>query len=308
MKATSTRGLVLALVLPLLVLLSGCVKFDATSTIGSDDKISASVTLAVQDDYSFGVDQLCETTLGSMLPGGQSSSYSQGGYTGCTVSVQGVAISTFATTPFLTIKHENGQYSFELSSSVASAVGGSSGAGLVFDSFSFAVTFPGEVLTHSGSSTVSGTTVTWTDADDLLSGDGLQATSKESGGWSLGGMLPILGIAAAVLVLGTGAFVLMRRKPAAAAQQPYPAQNAPYQPQASAQQQWLPTQQTQPYPGPSAYPTQQYPTQQYPAQPTQQYPAQPYDPGPSAYPTQQYPTQQYPAQPTQQYPHQGGSV
>ncbi|PIF00939.1 MAG: hypothetical protein CR979_02295, partial [Propionibacterium sp.] len=42
------------------------------------------------------------------------------------------------------------------------------------------VTFPGEVLTHSGNSTVDGTTVTWSDFSDLASG--ISATAKDGPG------------------------------------------------------------------------------------------------------------------------------
>ncbi len=50
--------------------------------------------------------------------------------------------------------------------------------GAYYTEFEFSITFPGEVLTHNGSSTVAGTTVTWTDADDFYSVEGLKATAK----------------------------------------------------------------------------------------------------------------------------------
>ncbi len=46
--------------------------------------------------------------------------------------------------------------------------------------FSFKVAFPGEVLTHSGSSKVEGTTVIWDDFSDLTSG--ISATAKDGPG------------------------------------------------------------------------------------------------------------------------------
>lgn len=72
------------------------------------------------------------------------------------------------------------------------------------DTLNWSVTFPGEVLTHSGSSTVNGTTVTWTDPADLFSQDGLQATAKDApksglSAWVWGAMAA--GLVGAVLLL-----------------------------------------------------------------------------------------------------------
>jgi hypothetical protein len=69
------------------------------------------------------------------------------------------------------LSHADGVYTFEMA--------GSGGAGefddmeiFEVDSLEVSVTFPGKVLEHNGSSTVSGRTVTWTDPDDLYSADG----------------------------------------------------------------------------------------------------------------------------------------
>lgn len=68
--------------------------------------------------------------------------------------------------------------------------------------FKVSVTFPGTVLSHSGSSTVDGNTATWTDVNDLLSPDGLTASGKSQGGlpnwvWGIGALL-VLAIGGAV--------------------------------------------------------------------------------------------------------------
>ena len=69
------------------------------------------------------------------------------------------------------------------------------------------MTFPGTVLSHSGSSKVDGGTVTWTDVNDLLSPDGLTASGKSQGGlpgwvWGIGAlvMLAIGGAVAAMII------------------------------------------------------------------------------------------------------------
>lgn len=50
-------------------------------------------------------------------------------------------------------------------------------AGMDLD-FRFFVTFPGEVLSHNGSSHVEGTSVVWTDINDMSTGEGLLATAR----------------------------------------------------------------------------------------------------------------------------------
>ena len=69
------------------------------------------------------------------------------------------------------------------------------------------VTFPGTVLSHSGSSKVDGNTATWTDVNDLFSTGGLTASGKSQGGlpgwvWVVGALvvLAIGGAVAAVII------------------------------------------------------------------------------------------------------------
>lgn len=53
------------------------------------------------------------------------------------------------------------------------------------------VRFPGEVISHNGSSTVDGTTVTWTDIDEIFGEEGLLATANDvDGGSPPGSILP----------------------------------------------------------------------------------------------------------------------
>lgn len=85
----------------------------------------------------------------------------------------------------------------------SSGVGDMAGIG----DFKVSVTFPGTVLSHSGSSKVDGDTVTWTDVSDLLSPDGLTASGKSQGGlpgwvWGIGALVTLAsgGAVAAMII------------------------------------------------------------------------------------------------------------
>lgn len=119
------------------------------------------------------------------------------------------------------LQHADGKYTF----SMTSGEGGGSSAELgaeAFDSFKIAVTFPGEVLEHNGSSTVDGTTVTWTDPNDMYGSEGLRAVGEDtasSSSWlwiALAGV-GMLGVVAVVLLL----VLRGRRGQSAAPVQPY---------------------------------------------------------------------------------------
>jgi hypothetical protein len=167
----------------------------------------------------------------------------------------------------LSIVHADGEYRFAMASGEidVSTGGQDQVTAALFTDFRVSVTFPGEVTSHNGSSTVEGTTVTWTDASDLTSGEGLRATADEPG--SVLALLPWLG-AALLVAAGVVAGVLLVNRRARATGRP--AAGAP---------QWGPP-----------------PGAGYPAQPGQGYPLQPggYPPQPGGYPIQ--PGQGYPPQ------------
>ena len=213
------------LLLPLVLLLSGCLKLETNFKISADDRVTGSMLVAIQQKYASLIRDTCDPTSGSngVLPPGAISPYNDGNYVGCTIKFSGPA-SVFSHSSELTIRHENGQYLFAMrnsSSTGANGAGTSEVTALMFDSFKVAVTFPGEVLSHNGSSTVTGTTVTWTDPADMLSRDGLRATSKEAS--PLAAALPwALPTAGALLVLGLAVvgWVLVRRRREAAVSTP----------------------------------------------------------------------------------------
>ncbi|MEA4945226.1 MAG: hypothetical protein VB080_12415 [Propionicimonas sp.] len=73
----------------------------------------------------------------------------------------------------------------------------------LMDDLTVSVTFPGEVLEHNGSSTVSGTTVTWQDPHDLFENEGLLAVGEDTPSiWVLSARWgPIVALAAILLGL-----------------------------------------------------------------------------------------------------------
>ncbi|MCL2467294.1 MAG: hypothetical protein FWF02_14605 [Micrococcales bacterium] len=140
----------------------------------------------------------------------------------------------------------------------------------MFDSFRVSVTFPGKVLEHNGSSTVKGTTVTWTDPADMYGAEGLRAVGRDTSSSSGVPWLVFAGIGALALVVLAVVLALVLRgkgKKNPAAVQPYP--QAPPQ---------------GPYPPQPQYPQQpQHPQAFTPAQgPPEQYQAPPPAQGPEA--------------------------
>lgn len=206
------------LLLPLLVILAGCVKFDAAFKISANDQVDINLLMAVQQQYSSLVREACTPDGSSNLPAGTITPYSQDGFVGCTLKASGIPLKqAFKDNSTYVITHENGKYTFWMkntntgtSSDTASGTGSSAMTSAMFTTFRIAVTFPGEVTSHSGSSTVDGTTVTWTNPDDALTGDGLKASSKEASPllmalpWVLG-LVGALLLGAIAVVVWTGA-------------------------------------------------------------------------------------------------------
>lgn len=231
------RILVMAF-LPLLFMLGGCVKLDADIVISAQDTVDLTMLLAIQDEYTATVDTFCEQDGSS----GTVTVYRQDGYVGCVREVDGAPLAGLSDENLdLSVIHADGQYRFTMASAeLGAATGGQQQvAEALFSDFRVAVTFPGEVTAHNGSSTVDGTTVTWTDASDMLSGEGLVATADEAS--SMLALLPWVGaglLVAAGMVVG---LLLLKRptQPLAAGppQWPAPHQAGP-QPPAAGPPQW----------------------------------------------------------------------
>jgi hypothetical protein len=169
------------LILPLLFLVASCVKFDNAMTISADDKVDATILIAVQKQYGGLIKETCSAKTSSTLANATVAPYKDDEYVGCTLTARGVPMAQIAkSSASWTIRHEKGKYSFAMANAKSAKSGGSGMTSAMFTDFRVAVRFPGDVISHNGSSTVQGTTVIWTDPDDMFTGKGLQATSKEA--------------------------------------------------------------------------------------------------------------------------------
>jgi hypothetical protein len=175
------RCSVALLMLPLVLMLAGCVKYETAIKISANDRVDISMLLAVQQQYASLVRESCTPSGTSAVPTGSISPYSQDGYVGCTIKGSGIPLSNASNqSGVFSITHQNAQYTFQMKNTTSDTTSDTSLTSAMFTTFKVAVTFPGEVISHSGSSTVEGTTVTWTNPDDALKGRGLKATSKEA--------------------------------------------------------------------------------------------------------------------------------
>ncbi|HSN42916.1 MAG TPA: hypothetical protein VLR88_02530, partial [Propionibacteriaceae bacterium] len=226
-------------------------------------------------------DQLCSTAAGSRPQGSAMVPYEDDVFIGCRITTS--APLSVVDSSGTNLKLADGVWTFKIGASELEGMGGSGElTSDAFTDFRVSVTFPGEVLTHNGSSNVDRRTVTWASSDDLLSAEGLRATGKDAG--TVGGVstptalylglgVAFVLLAAFVALLVTGARKKNTVQPNAPGYpgQPYPGQ--PYQGQPY---------QGQPYPPQTdagqAYPQPPYQGQSYFGQPNsdQPYPGEPY--------------------------------
>lgn len=206
-------------------LLGGCMKMEMGVDIKSDDDIRVAMMVGIQRSAAAAMAESGEEITPEDLC---DQAGSDSGVTDATVNDVSddnyIACEMSGTTDLASmgdaLQHADGKYTFTMTSSDAD-----SNAGLgadVFDSFRIAVTFPGEVQEHNGSSTVDGTTVTWTDPNDLYGSEGLRAVGKDK---ASSVMLWIMLAGIVVLVLAAVAVLLLvlrtRRGTGAAPMQPY---------------------------------------------------------------------------------------
>lgn len=228
-------GLALVLV-PMVLLLSSCMRFESAVEIKSKDDITVSIDLAMQtatlqmSGMSTSPESFCAEFNSGAGSNVEMTPYADDVYTGCRMRIAGgLGDQTISSTGF-TLQLVDGIWTFR---TAPSDVGATSGmpAGIapsMFDSFRVDVTFPGEVLTHNGSSTLSGRTVTWTNPNDLFAAQGLYATGKDRAqvlaalGWVLAGLVALALVAAVVLVARRRSRGTAAAPPIAQYQPPYP--------------------------------------------------------------------------------------
>ncbi|EGR95493.1 LppM family (lipo)protein [Cutibacterium namnetense] len=236
----------LAVLLAPLVLLSGCGKFNAGFVIKDEDHIDVAVAFGVlksgtNGDGSDQSKKLIKRLRGcsgltppsaSLRGKVKAKPFDDGTYAGCTITGTVTAADIAARSPRpssgvnpsagsprghkagvpvdIAFDDETIRFHFD-GSDLSDSVPGvdpsdiSDMAGI--KDFKVSVTFPGTVLSHSGSSKVDGNTATWTDVNDLLSTGGLTASGKSQSGlpgwvWVVGALvvLAIGGAVAAVII------------------------------------------------------------------------------------------------------------
>ena len=206
----------LVLVLAPLLLLAGCVKFDTAMEIKDENHIHLKSTVGVSKSIASAYsDRLatelsnCNNSMGSAGTGSGNKieKFEDKDYVGCIVAGDTTA-ADLNKDRGMQATFDKKEVSFRMTSDLFRDGGRSDQAidASMFSDFKVSVTFPGKVLSHSGSSKVDGNTITWTDPKDLFSSSGLTATSKRSNGiptwvWIVValGVLAIIGVVVVVL-------------------------------------------------------------------------------------------------------------
>lgn len=234
------RGLRVSLFLGLVLLLSGCIKYDLMLQVNEDDTMDGTLIVAVAREFAVGEDVFGQS--GDITPSQGSVTkqpYEDADYLGSRYVISGVpiseidALSTDSSTRF-SLTREGDEY--RLDASLTFNVGGSEA---VPNDNNFtamvAITFPGAVLESNG--VIEGNTVVWTQlrpsTENSLTArasalpNGAAGSSTDSGTpwwiWLLVGV-------GALLVAGIIAAVWLRRRraakatAAASAQPPWPGQ------------------------------------------------------------------------------------
>ena len=261
---TTLRGMgIVALILPLVLVLSSCVRMRQEINISSPDKIEMKIDFGVLKDQASmaGIDDAegaCKQGMSSTGVSGDftQESYQDDRYIGCKMS----GTMAPSSTKFLSYDEASKRWTFHISGS-SLGEGTSSQVGTLsesmFTDFEVKVTFPGKVLTASGDGKISGNTVTWSSAKDLLSSDGLMATAENDPDltwlWITMAVVVVAGVVVTFLLIRRG-----RTRPAGPPAGPGAPWNGPGQPgpQAGFQNQPQPPGYQQPgyQPGQSGYP------------------------------------------------------
>lgn len=219
-----TRTWAALLALPILLLLPGCMRMQVEMKITDADNISVSMNigmnkqLAAQAGAEASGETLCQQLEKGKPAGAKVETYDDGTYVGCKAT--GVTkLAENANT--LSFDKDKNVWTFVMEGKEL-ASGGQQVSAAMFTDFKVSVTFPGKVLTKSGSGTVSGNTVTWTSAGDLLSAEGLKATAEGAGAGLPVWLWIVLGVVALALIGALVYFLVLKKKPQAPVPPQYP--------------------------------------------------------------------------------------
>ncbi|AXE37343.1 LppM family (lipo)protein [Acidipropionibacterium virtanenii] len=278
------RAAAAVLLAPLLLVLSACGNAEMAVTIKSADEVTIVTDFSMKSSETAGLitkDDLCDSLDDAKYyTAVTTESYQRDGMIGC----RATATSTLQKLDDEGIVVRDGdKVTVKFTTSSVSSPTGSTDS---LDSMKLSVTFPGKVLSHTGTGVVKDSTVTWSDPSDLSSSGGISATGTLAEGF--GGLAwwiwAIIGVSAAAIIGAVIGVVIGRRRRARATAAA-----------AAGQQQWAGADQY------GQYTYGQQPPQQYGEQP--QYPPQQYGQEPQQGPQgTQYlesPQQYYPQPPAQ---------
>lgn len=202
---TATRRLAAMVMVPLLFVLSGCVRLDTTVEIRNENNISMSLDLAV-DKESFrrqsDGEELDKTAVCDQLPlPGRRTAYDRDGFVGCRIDQRGSSADLGS---LIKLERAADSYKVQLRAS-DELVEMMADPEAKIDQFNVTVKFPGKVTEHNGAATVKGNSVTWHDQRDFFSEQGLRATGGATDPFDA--VLPWLVIGGGLLLIGGGIIV-----------------------------------------------------------------------------------------------------
>lgn len=208
------------LLLAPLLLLSGCMKFNASYDIKDEDHVNANLTIAVSKSMAEmsgqntgGELKECEQVMSAfgVTDKAATKRYEDDEYIGCTIVGEDNAKNIGTRDSGVAITFTDDEVKFRMGQEIFSPeTSGQEITPEMLSDFKVSVTFPGTVTQHSGSSTVDGNTVTWTSAKELMS-SGITATSERSSSALAWWMWLIIGVLA-LAVIGAVIAVIVRHR------------------------------------------------------------------------------------------------
>ena len=208
------------LLLAPLLMLSGCMKFNASYDIKDEEHVNANLTIAVSKSMAEmsgqntgGELKECEQLMSAsgITDKATAKKYEDDEHIGCTIVGEDNAKNIGTRDSGVAITFTDDEVRFRMGQEIFSPeTSGQEITPEMLSDFKVSVTFPGAVTQHSGSSTVNGNTVTWTSAKELMS-SGITATSERSSSALAWWMWLIIGVLA-LAVIGAVIAVIVRHR------------------------------------------------------------------------------------------------